>query len=127
MLIQSMYKLRNLNALIQKNKALIEKSRRVYLNIARLAKNSSKNWTPAEHANIQSELRHALAQTKNLQTKMKTLERIRPTASAVTLQSAWKGYTARRNTAGSRKPQVPHRSNYNRRLKRSHRPQNLPA
>lgn len=121
-----LFRLRELNKMIRENKELIARSRKLYVNTARLAKSANINWTRAQHNNIQTQLRRALEQTKALEAKVKDLQTIRPVGASLTIQSAWRGYTARRNTAGSRRPQVPHRSNYNRRLRRSHRPQTPP-
>ena len=127
MLLKNM-KLKAVNSLIQKNKELIARSKKIYLNTARLAKsNNSVWWTPAEHREIQNQLRHALAQTKLLEKKVVALSMARPHHAAVSVQSAWRGFKARQNAAGSRRPQVPHRSNYNRRLRRSSRPQAPPS
>lgn len=110
--MKHLYKLRNLNKLIQSNKALIAKGRKMYVDIARTARNAGNNWTPEEHHQIQVQLRHALSQTKNLQKKVNDLEKNRRKAAATTLQSAWKGYRTR--------------TNYNRRLSRSSKPQSPP-
>lgn len=124
MLGKSMSKLKVLNNQIQKNKELVERGRKLYVNIARLAAQAKNNWTPEEHRSIQSQLRQTLHNTKKVEEKMKLLQSARPYHAAVAIQSAWRGYSAR--GPSSRKPQVPHRSNSNRRLRRSSRPQSPP-